>query len=491
MTITPENTILSNERGLIVDSPLRQYAHLQYADSEKILDVQFRLLNEQLDYAFSKSPYYRRLFNGAEKNWKALTPFKGAEESGKVLAPFKDAEESRNSLTLFKSLDGKFQGLSSMEDLAQIPFTEKAHLENAGDFLTVSPEEIVDICLTSATTGPHPTMVPQTAGDIARLAYNEEMAFRIAGITASDTVMICAAMDRCFMAGLAYFMGSLKLQTTAVRAGSSNAAHLWELVKLTKPTVIIGVPSLMHLIGTYAIENKEHPDSSGIKKLVAIGEPIRDGNLDLLTMATALESMWDAPIFSTYASTELATTFCECESRCGGHLRPEMNVIEIVDENGKNLPDGEPGEVITTPLGITGMPLIRFRTNDISFIIDKPCSCGRTTKRLAPVLGRKNQMLKYKGTTVFPNAIISALEGDARFHTGFVEALKNQDGTDRVTLFVSLTEPASGTSWLEEKIRAKVRVVPEIQVISCEKADNIVYQFNKKRKRTIFFDKRG
>ena len=260
----------------------------------------------------------------------------------------------------------------------------------------------------------------------------------MAGISSSDILLICAALDRCFMAGMAYFLGGVRLSAAVVRGGAGSAAQHWELVRRTGATAIVGVPSLIHKIGEFALEQKENPAASNVQKLIAIGEPTRDKSLSLLPISRELETMWDAPVFSTYASSEMATTFCECEARVGGHVRPELIVVEILDDKSRSVPQGDAGEVVVTPLGVTGMPLIRFRTGDISHMETSQCPCGRTTPRLAPVSGRKNQMLKYKGTTIFPNAIISALEGDSRFQGGYVEARRNPAGTDRVILYAAL-----------------------------------------------------
>ncbi|MDT8379896.1 MAG: AMP-binding protein [Desulfotignum sp.] len=366
-------------------------------------------------------------------------------------------------------------------------------MENEKRFFCADPREIVDICLTSGTSGAQATMIPLTATDLSRLAYNEEIALGMAGISSSDTLLVCAALDRCFMAGMAYFLGGVRLSAAIVRGGSGSAAQQWELVRRTRATAIVGVPSLMYKIGEFALEQKENPAATNVQKLIAIGEPTRDKSLSLLPISQELETMWDAPIFSTYASSEMATTFCECEARLGGHIRPEIIVVEILDSKGHPVPPGEEGEVVVTPLGVTGMPLIRFRTGDISHLVASRCPCGRTTPRLAPVYGRKNQMLKYKGTTIFPNAIISALEGDSRFQGGYVEARRHPDGTDRVILYAALKEKGGSSdtlSWIKDRLRAAVRVVPEIKCISREEADNKVYQFHKKRKRITFFDQR-
>ncbi len=438
----------STDTSLINDFGYDKYALLQFADEDEIRIVQNKLFLNHFNYVINNSPFYQNLYRS-----RGIDP----------------------------------DEIKSIEDVKKLPFTRKSDISS--DFICVDEKKIVDLSLTSGTTGA-PTIVPLTSQDLARLAFNEEIAFKIAGVTPLDTMLICAAIDKCFMAGLAYFLGGVKLCAKMVRAGSNDAAQTWEMIKLTGSTVVVGVPSLIYRIGQYAIKNGENPVDCKVRKLIAIGEPVRDRDMKLIPVAAELEKMWNAGIYSTYASSEIATTFCECEKRKGGHVRPELNLVEIVDEDGHVVKDGDVGEVVTTPLGITGMPLIRFKTGDVSFIIKEKCDCGRSTKRLGPIIGRKNQMLKYKGTTIFPDAIISVLEGDSRFHSGYVEVKKNSDGTDRVILYASTACSDVETGWIKEKIRSKIRVSPEIKIISKKDADNKIYRFNKKRKRQIFFDLR-
>ncbi|MBF0201744.1 MAG: AMP-binding protein [Desulfamplus sp.] len=436
--------------GIRFDFPGQAYASLQYACPGEIRDAQTRLFLKHLHYIAENSGFYRRLFK------------ENRVDINKIRTP---------------------------SDITALPLTEKKDLGDSNAFLCVGTDEIVDVSLTSATTGSLPTVLHLTSGDLARLAYNEEIAFAMTGITQQDTLLICAALDRCFMAGIAYFLGGVKLKSRVVRSGSGSVSSHWELIRLTGATAVVGVPSLIYKIGRYALDQGDDPAKAGVKRLIAIGEPTKDPAMKLLPLARDLENMWGASIFSTYASSEIATTFCECTERCGGHLRPELGITEILDDAGEPVSDGSPGEVVVTPLGVTGMPLIRFKTGDISFLIDEKCRCGRTTKRIAPVLGRKNQMLKYKGTTVFPNAVIGALEGDPRFHGGYVEAFMNQDGTDRIVLNAAIDE-TQGVDWMKDILRARVRVVPEIKIIDRNVADRRVYQFDKKRKRVTFFDLR-
>ncbi len=454
---SPQKLERNNPLQLFTDFPAQVHAGLQYASSDEILKVQTRLFLDHLSYTLSGSRFYQASFKAAGV----------------------DIDDIR-----------------TLSDITALPITEKSDLENTELLCCADQRQIVDICLTSGTSGGEATIIPQTASDLSRLAYNEQLAFGMAGITDTDTLIVCAAIDRCFMAGLAYFMGGTKVSASVVRAGSGSAAQLWELTRRTNATAMVGVPSLMHKIGSFSLENGYDPAASSVKKLIAIGEPTRDASLSLLPMSHRLETMWGAAIYSTYASSEMATTFCECEARAGGHLRPEMIIVEILDDRDRPVPDGELGEVVVTPLGVTGMPLIRFRTGDLSYMITQPCACGRTTPRLAPISGRKHQMLKYKGTTLFPNAILGALEGNEKFHGGYVEARLNDDGTDRVCLVAALKNHPEHSGcdavpgWMTEHLQAVLRVVPEIKIVPAQQVDQKVYQLHKKRKRITFFDLR-
>ena len=442
----------SGSNELITDYKFRNM-DIQHFSREQINQMQINLLKDQLKFIAEKSPFYRNHFQ-------------------------------INTINI--------SDIKSLNDFKAIPPTSKEDLiQYNNDFLAVPEQEIIDVCLTSATSGEKPAMLLQTHNDLIRLAYNEEIAFAMTGLSEKDTLLICAALDRAFMAGLAYFIGGSKINARLVRSGSGSAAQHWEMLKVTNTTAIVGVPSLMRKIAEYGLECGEDPRKTSVKKLIAIGEPTRDKSLNLLTLTKNLEEMWNAEIYSTYASTELATTYCECQQRQGGHVRPELIITEILDNNDNPVQAGKEGEVVVTPLGVTGMPLLRFKTGDIAFIIDDPCACGRTTHRIAPVLGRKKQMLKYKGTTLFPNSILAALEGIGYFDEGYVEAKSNPDGTDNVLLHLCLKDDTIDKSVIEEHLRAKIRIVPEVIIQPREKITNVVYQPEKKRKRISFIDSRN
>jgi len=428
-----------------------RWEDLEYRSPKEIAGIQNRLLARQVQHVAERSPFYRELFRKHE-----IDP----------------------------------RSIRRVEDLRRLPCTAKADLaERNEEFLAVSKEDVSDVCLTSATTRPVPTMIYQTASDLARLAYNEEAAFRLAGVKPDDTLMVCAALDQGFMAGLAYFLGGVKRGACVVRAGSGSAAQNWQMIERTRPTWLVGVPSLMRRMGEYGIAAGGDPAQAGLRGLIAIGEPIRGQDFDLTPAASRLEALWRARLFSTYASTELATTFCECCEGRGGHLRPELIVAEILDEMDRPAPPGQLGEIVATPLGVRGTPLLRFRTGDISFLIDEPCGCGRQTPRLGPVLGRKGHMLKFKGTTVFPASILSVIDAFEGVIGSYVEASRNPDGTDRVVARVAARDASLKKEHFAEAIRARLRVTPEIEMIAQEELAQATVQPGK-RKPATFVDLR-
>jgi phenylacetate-CoA ligase len=185
----------------------------------------------------------------------------------------------------------------------------------------------------------------------------------------------------------------------------------------------------------------------------------------------------------------MGTSFIECPEGCGAHLRPELAVLEILDEDGRPVPPGEVGEVVATPLGVEGMPLLRFRTGDLARLLEGPCACGRTTARLSPVLGRKNQMLKVKGTTLFPGAVLAALEGLDGLSAAVVEARRDEaDGTDRATV-VAGALPGLTASAVQERLRARLRIALEVRLVSPEALEALALP-PEKRKRQTFIDLR-
>ncbi len=349
-----------------------------------------------------------------------------------------------------------------LNQLARLPFTEKKDIERAPDsFLAVAKNRIADIVLSSGTTG-RPLQVSYTEQDLVRLTYNEEQSFAGCDIGTDDIALLTCTMDRCFVAGLAYYLGLGACGAAVIRNGHGVFESHAEIICTMRPPVIVGVPTFLRKLGLAIQKKEQNPGQAGIKKIICIGEPLRGKNFEALGLAKELEEIWNAKVFSTYASSETITTFCECSAQRGGHLLPELAIVEIIDEEGNVLPDGQAGEIVVTPLAVEGMPLVRYKTGDISFLESAPCACGRFTPRLGPILGRKNQLMKVRGTSLYPQAVFNVLEEIRAVANYYVEVSNDSELSDRLVVFISLQNKNITKEMLEEELVAKLRVKPEI-----------------------------
>lgn len=427
----------------------RNYKEISFSSPGRIKSVQQRLLREHITYCNEYSPFYQRIFKKHNINPQKI----------------------------------------SLDNLCDIPFTDKVDIENDNDaFLAVSPERIADIVFSSGTTG-KPTKIAYTELDLRRLAYNEEKSFFACGLAAKDVVLLTCTLDRCFVAGLAYYLGIRALGATAIRNGLNSMESHADVIQRMRPTAIVGVPSFIRKLGLFLDEEKRTAQKKNVSKLVCIGEPLRGENLKFLKVASDLEEIWGAKAYSTYSSSEVVTTFCECSAQAGGHLHPDLAVVEIVDELGAALGPGEKGEVVITSMAVEGMPLVRFKTGDISFIIDKPCSCGRQTLRLGPILGRKKQMMKVRGTTIYPQAIYSVLEEIRGVKEYYINVSSENELSDTVEVYLAVQGHGCTTEAIQNKLQARLRFKPRVFIRDEESIRGQVYS-PKSRKPIRFIDRR-
>jgi phenylacetate-CoA ligase len=357
--------------------------------------------------------------------------------------------------------------------LGELPLTAKADLEARNDaFLAVPRAAVRDIVQSSGTTGV-PTRVMYTARDLERLAYNEAVCFKGCGMGRGDRVLLTCTLDRCFVAGYAYCLGAQAVGAASVRSGLNLVEGHASVLALMRPSFLVGVPGFLRKLGRFLHASGRPPQ--GVKGLICIGEPLRDAALRPTALTEELERLWGAPAFSTYSSSEIVTSFCECPGRCGGHASPDLGLVEVVDEAGRPLPPGEAGEVVVTPLGVEGMPLVRFRTGDIGYLLESPCACGRQTPRLSPILGRRAQMLKVRGTTFYPATVFEVLNGVPEVSEYLLE-VSDDEQADRVSVHVSLGCDQPGVRQrLEDLLLARLRVRLELRVLPEEELRRRVY----------------
>jgi len=405
---------------------------IEKASKQEIKKFQERLLKENLLYLKNYSGFYSELFE-------------------------------KNKIDIAK--------INTIEDLRHIPVTTKDDIQKRNnDFICVDKNKILDYITTSGTLG-DPVTFAMTDKDLTRLAYNEYISFVCADGSSNDVYQLMTTIDRRFMAGMAYFLGLRKLGAGIIRVGNGIPELQWDSIKRFSPTTLIAVPSFILKIIEYAESNSIDYRNSSLKKAVCIGEPLRNTDFSLNLLGSRIKEKWDLKLYSTYASTEMSTAFTDCSEGIGGHHHPELIITEFLNENNEPVREGEEGELTITTLGIEGTPLLRFKTGDICNYHSEPCKCGRNTILLGPIVGRKNQMIKYKGTTLYPPAIYDVLDNIPGIENYVVEVSTNKIGTDDILIRIGLKVPdINFEKKIKDNFRAKLRVTPEIV---CSSASDI------------------
>lgn len=424
---------------------------IEFQTPSEIKKFQEKLMAELLGYLMAKSPFYSRLFK-------------------------------ENHIDAAK--------IRRLEELSFIPVTTKDQLYRYNkDFYCVPGNKIIDYITTSGTLG-DPVTFALTDRDLDRLAYNEAISFECAGGKEGDIYQLMTTMDRRFMAGLAYFLGVRKLGAGIVRVGNGIPELQWDTIRRICPNNLIAVPSFILKIIEYAEQKGIDYRSSSIRNAVCIGEPLRNPDFSLNTLGTRIREKWDIHLFSTYASTEMSSAFTECNAGIGGHHHPELIIVEFLDDNNNPVSEGEAGEVTVTTLGVEGMPLLRFKTGDICHFHTEPCQCGRTTMRVGPIIGRKKQMIKYKGTTLYPNALYDILNRIGQVENYIVEVSTNRIGTDDILIRIGCKNYNENLEKeIKDHFRAKLRVAPDIRIHTPEEIHRMLYP-DMSRKPLVFVDKR-
>ncbi|MDD3875197.1 MAG: AMP-binding protein [Bacteroidales bacterium] len=425
---------------------------IEAASKSEICNLQNKLLKKNLNYINTHSKFYKKLLKKQGVN---------------------------------------IDKIKNVEDLQHIPVTTKDDLQQYNkDFICVPERKIIDYVTTSGTLGDPVTFV-LTDNDLERLAYNEYISFLCAGGKSGDIYQLMTTIDRRFMAGLAYFLGARKLGAGIVRVGNGNPELQWDTIQRVSPTSLIVVPSFILKVIEYAEAHNIDFNSTTVKSAVCIGEPLRNADFSLSLLGQRIKEKWDIKLFSTYASTEMGTAFTECEHGVGGHHHPELIIVEFLDDNNNPVHKDDLGELTITTLGVEGMPLLRFKTGDLCYHHSEVCACGRNTMRLGPIIGRKKQMIKFKGTTLYPTAFYDILNNIEGVNAYVVEVFTNSIGTDELTVHIDARfNNLKFEKKIKDNFRAKLRVTPDISFKDSATL-KILQDAENGRKPRLFIDNRN
>ncbi len=424
---------------------------IQTESKEKIARIQWLELQKQLLYVQKNSKFYKRLF----------------KEHGIDISEIK-----------------------TEADLSLIPLTTKEDLQQCNDdFLCVPQEEIIDHVTTSGTLG-SPVNFLYNEADLERLALNEMQSFQMIGLVKGDKVQITTTLDRRFIAGMAYYLGLRKLGAGIIRTGSGLPHLQWDSIERFKPNYLVAVPSFLLKMIEYAETNAIDYKNSSVKAAICIGEPLRDQNFELNALGKKITELWDIELFSTYASTEMSTAFTECEHHLGAHIQPELVYTEVLNEEGNPVKIGEIGELVVSTLQVQTMPLIRFATGDLVSYTNEICKCGRNTMRISPVLGRKKQHIKYKGTSLYPQHIIEVLVEFNIISNFIVVVEKDETEMDLLTIKIPDSISKLELEGLKQHFQIRLHVIPNIELIS-DTGINTLKNPIGSRKPVLFLDLRN
>jgi phenylacetate-CoA ligase len=295
----------------------------------------------------------------------------------------------------------------TLDRLPELPFTVKDHLRQHYPFglFAVPREEVIRVHASSGTRG-KPTVVGYTRNDLR--IWREVMARSLAAAGAEPGQLIQIAYGYgLFTGGLGFHDGAEHMGLTVVPVSSGNTLRQILLLQDFRPQGLACTPSFALYIGESLREQGEDPRALGVRYGLFGAEPWTEA------MRAQLEALWGCPAVDFYGLSEIIGpgVASECvEARDGLHLNEDHFLPEIVDpRTGAPRPDGEEGELVLTSLTKEALPMIRYRTGDVTRLDRAPCRCGRTTVRMARIKGRTDDMLIVKGVNVYPSQLEAAL----------------------------------------------------------------------------------
>ena len=376
--------------------------------------------------------------------------------------------------------------IKSLKDLSKLPFVTKQDLRDNYPYglFAVPKEELLRIHASSGTTG-KPTVVGYTKGD---MEVWTECVSRIAcagGATSTDFAQICFGYGM-FTGALGLHYGLENIGATIIPSSTGNSEKQLMYMKDFGTTLLVATPS-------YALRLAEVARETGIDVKKDLKVKIGLVGSELLTdaMREEMHRYWgdDMIITSNYGMSELMGPGVsgECEYLNGMHINEDFFIPEIIDpETGEVLPVGEKGELVITCIKKEALPLIRYRTRDITRLMYEPCACGRTTCRMENLQGRSDDMLKIRGVNVFPGQIeevVLSVEGLGPHYEIVVE----RDGySDKLTIRVELakaTDSFKELERIERDIKNKLRVVLGLDAKIKLESPNTLARFEGKAKR--------
>ena len=380
----------------------------------------------------------------------------------------------------------KPQDIQTLADLAKLPFTTKQDMRDTYPFglFAVPKDELVRIHASSGTTG-KPTVVGYTREDLETWTDCVSRIACMGGASSKDVAQICFGYGM-FTGALGLHYGLEKIGAAIVPSSTGNSEKQLMYMKDFNTSLLVATPS-------YALRLAEVARENGIDPTKDLGIKIALVGSELLTdaMREEMHSAWgkDVKITSNYGMSELMGPGVsgECLEHCGMHINEDYFIPEIIDSvTGEVLPAGEKGELVITCIKKEGLPLIRYRTKDVTRLFYEPCACGRTTCRMENLSGRSDDMLKIRGVNVFPGQIEEVVLSVPELGPHYEIIVEREGYADKLTVRVELnkeTDSFAELQRIEQTTRNKLKVILGLDAKIRLESPNTLQRFEGKAQR--------
>ena len=380
----------------------------------------------------------------------------------------------------------KPEDIRSLSDLAKLPFVTKQDMRDNYPFglFCVPKNELVRIHASSGTTG-KPTVVGYTENDLKTWTECVSRIACMGGATKDDVAQICFGYGM-FTGALGLHYGLENIGATIVPSSTGNSEKQIMYMKDFGTTLLVATPS-------YALRLAEVAREIGVDPAKDLNVKIGLVGSELLTdaMREEMHKAWgeDMLVTSNYGMSELMGPGVsgECEYMCGMHINEDFFIPEIINpETGEVLPAGEKGELVITCIKKEGIPLIRYRTKDITRLIYEPCKCGRTFVRMENLSGRSDDMLKIRGVNVFPSQIEEVILSFNELGPHYEIIVTREGYTDKLEIRVELTQSTDSFGVLQklaESVRNKLKIMLGLDAKVKLESPNTLQRFEGKAKR--------
>lgn len=362
--------------------------------------------------------------------------------------------------------------IKTLDDVRKLPFTDKAVLRDTFPYglFAVPLDEVVELHASSGTTG-KPIVVGYNKEDMDLWADCIIRLVQMAGVVPSDRVQMAFGYGM-FTGGFGLHYGLQRLGCMMIPAGSGNTERQIQMIQDYGSTVFVSTPS-------YALHVCEVGEKMGFdweKSTLRVG--LFGGEPCTPALKAEIERRMHIVCTDNYGLTEVmgpgVSGECLAE-RDMQHIAEDHFLWEVVDpETDEPVAEGEMGELILTPLGKHAIPVLRYRTHDLTRVVTEPCACGRTTARMQKVRSRSDDMLIIRGTNVFPSQVEDVLSGIAGVTPHYRIVVDNETGLDRMTVHVELRPEAFSDSFeemdafrrhIEEKLKGVLLVGSKVKLV--------------------------